>query len=230
MTDVTQVTLKDLRDWFSNERMKRYEDAAADPVALYVWNARLSKAYLEDIAHVEVLLRNFIANRLIAECGQKNWYDCSDYFGFGYEFKKAVERVRKRFRYSGRSLTPDRVIAGLSLDSWRFLLVRKLEPTVWKALRDQTNGGMPYYRSRRRKEFESHVVQLLELRNRCSHQEPLIQPNVTEEDNYLDARWENLLWIAHIINPKAADWIRNQSRVPDLRGQRPDPLNGLTSI
>ena len=43
-----------LCDWFSAARMSRYA-AAANPGALYVWDDRLSKAYLEDIAHVEMM-------------------------------------------------------------------------------------------------------------------------------------------------------------------------------
>ncbi|NEG78317.1 Abi family protein [Bifidobacterium avesanii] len=221
MTDDAQATVAGLRDWFSAERMRRYEESALDPIALYVWNTRMSKAYFEDIAHVEVMLRNFISVRLASDCGREDWFDQADYFGFDYEFRKAVERVKRRIRYAGHDITSDRVIAGLSLDSWRFLLVRKLEPTVWKALRDKANGGIPYYRSRRRKEFEAHVIQLLNMRNRCSHQEPLIQPDADAERGYLDSQWENLLWIARVIDPKAADWIRSQSRVPALRARRP---------
>ncbi|WP_223847850.1 ASCH domain-containing protein [Bifidobacterium reuteri] len=221
MTDNMQVTAVDLCSWFSAERMRRYEESALDPVALYVWNTHMSKAYLEDIAHVEVMLRNFISTRLASDCGREDWFDQTDHFGFDYEFCKAVERVKRRIRYAGHSITPDRVIAGLSLDSWRFLLVRKLEPTVWKALRDRANGGMPYYKSRRRKEFETHIVQLLDMRNRCSHQEPLIRPDADTEREYLDFQWENLLWVARVIDPKAADWIRSQSRVPTLRKLRP---------
>lgn len=221
MSDESQATANDLRRWFSSERMRRYEESAVDPVALYVWNTRMSKAYLEDIAHVEVMLRNFIAARLSAACGCADWYEQIDFFGFDYEFRKAVDRVKKRIHCAGHDVTPDRVIAGLSLDSWRFLLVRKLEPTVWKALRDQTNGGMPHYKSRRRREFEAHVIRLLDMRNRCSHQEPLIQQNPVDERDYLDAQWENLLWLADVIDPKAGDWIRGRSRVPELRKIRP---------
>ncbi|WP_152973558.1 ASCH domain-containing protein [Bifidobacterium aesculapii] len=221
MADNMQATVADLRNWFSAERMHRYEESALDPVALYVWNTRMSKAYLEDIAHAEVMLRNFIAERLASDCDREDWFDQADYFGFDYEFRKAVERVKRRVRHAGHSITPDRVVAGLSLDSWRFLLVRKLEPTVWKALRDRANGGMPYYKSRRRREFEAHVVQLLDMRNRCSHQEPLIQSDADAERQYLDAQWQNLLWVVRAIDPQAADWIHSRSRVPALRGLRP---------
>lgn len=69
-----------LCDWFSSARMSRYA-AAVNPGALYVWDDRLSKAYLEDVAHVEILLRNFIASRLAVDYGRRyatehgNWFD-----------------------------------------------------------------------------------------------------------------------------------------------------------
>ena len=48
------VGVDKLCDWFSTARMSRYA-VAANPGALYVWDDRLSKAYLEDVAHVEMM-------------------------------------------------------------------------------------------------------------------------------------------------------------------------------
>lgn len=47
----------ELDRWFSSERMSTYS-FHSDPEALYVWNNHVTKAFLEDIQHVEVLLRN----------------------------------------------------------------------------------------------------------------------------------------------------------------------------
>ncbi|OIR46034.1 hypothetical protein BJP07_02040 [Corynebacterium sp. NML130628] len=41
---------------------------------LYLWNAQLGKAFLEDIEHFEVLLRNWIDRHVARTWGQK-WYD-----------------------------------------------------------------------------------------------------------------------------------------------------------
>ena len=57
--------LAKLGKWFSVARVGRYA-GAPDPAALYVWDARLQRAFLEDISCVEVLLRNFISERLAA--------------------------------------------------------------------------------------------------------------------------------------------------------------------
>lgn len=52
-----------VEQWFSGPRMSTYR-RYRDPEAVYVWNTRLSKPYLEDIQHVEVLLRNRIDAQL----------------------------------------------------------------------------------------------------------------------------------------------------------------------
>ena len=51
--------VSDLEAWFSSERMKTYS-FHSDPDALYLWNTRVTKSFLEDIQHVEVLLRNCV--------------------------------------------------------------------------------------------------------------------------------------------------------------------------
>ncbi|PMC67662.1 hypothetical protein CJ201_12935 [Corynebacterium aurimucosum] len=50
-----------LSQWFSSARMSRYTDHPS-PETLYLWNTHLTKTYLADIEHLEVLLRNSIHN------------------------------------------------------------------------------------------------------------------------------------------------------------------------
>ena len=40
-----------------------------NPVDLYLWNAQLAKAFLEDIEHFEVLLRNWIDRCVVKAWG-----------------------------------------------------------------------------------------------------------------------------------------------------------------
>lgn len=213
-----------LERWFSPARMARYA-AANDPAALYVWDERLQKAYLEDIAHVEVLLRNFIADRLAVDCeralGDCVWYDHPERYNASRSFCKSVEKTKSRLRYEGKDVSYDRVIAGLPMDVWRFLLVSRQEPTVWRALRDPRNGGMPHHPGTSRADFEERVAAVYSLRNRCSHQEHLVCDDIDEETRTLDAYSDALDWIARKIDPEAADWIRANSRVAAVRAQRP---------
>lgn len=224
------VALADLQHWFSAERMDTYVRSAqstdCDAIDLYVWNGRISKALLEDIAHVEVLLRNFMSVRLTKACGHDDWYKDDARFRFNSSrtkrFENSIDEIERQIRHAGQPVTPGRVIADMSLGSWCFLLSSRLEQTVWKALRDPMNGGMPNYRLRKRAVFESHVKMMRELRNRLSHQEHIVLDNLADENRYLDEQHSNIDWIARAIDPKAADWIRCQSRVPELRRLRPN--------
>lgn len=109
------VSLADLERWFSSERMDTYVRSAkatgCDAVGLYVWNERISKALLEDIAHVEVLLRNFMSIRLAKACGHDDWYKDDARFRFNSSrtrrFENSVDEIERQIRHTGKPVTPD---------------------------------------------------------------------------------------------------------------------------
>ena len=171
------VSRETLQEWFSPARLSRYRIEPVD--AWYVWNTRISKAFLEDISHVEVLLRNFIDVRLSADTGIRRWWESPSYRLGG--FPRNVDRAEKRLRRARLDATPDQIVASLSLDNWRFLLTPRLEATVWKALTDLRNGGMPHYPGRSRRDFEENVELIRHVRNRASHQEPLISAHPDQQ-------------------------------------------------
>lgn len=220
-----------LRAWFSAARMARYV-SDPDPAALYVWNERLSKAYLEEISYVEVLMRNFIADRLAADCerteGDRFWYDHPDRYNLNDEFRKSVRKAKSRLCREGKAEAYDRVVAALTLDTRRFLLVGRLEPTVWRALRDVRNGDMPNNSGCRRADFEAHAAKIYALRNRCSHQEHLVMGDLEAEAAYLGGCSDALRWVSERIDPEAAAWIAAASRVAEVRARRPGEAAGIS--
>ncbi|MCT1685618.1 hypothetical protein [Pseudoglutamicibacter cumminsii] len=215
------VSRETLQEWFSPARLSRYRIEPVD--TWYVWNTRISKAFLEDISHVEVLLRNFIDVRLRAAAGIRCWWDSPKYQIRG--FRNNVRKAKNRLKQAGLEATPDQIVPSLSLDNWRFLLTQRLEATVWKSLTDLRNGGMPHYPGRSRSDFEANVELIRKVRNRASHQEPLVNVDL---DQQADTR--NLVTyitaidtVARNISPAAADWIAAYSRVVDVITQRPTP-------
>ncbi|WP_055427022.1 Abi family protein [Bifidobacterium aesculapii] len=84
-----------------------------DVIDLHVWNGRISKALLEDIAHVEVLLRNFISERLAKACGHEDWYRDDAKFRFNSSktrrFETSVTEIERQIRHSGKPVTPGHV-------------------------------------------------------------------------------------------------------------------------
>ena len=224
------ATLSQLKAWFSPARMVRFAHAE-NPSDLYVWDARLSKALLEDIGHVEVLLRNFISQRLSIDCkratGDPCWYEHPERYNLNDHFVSSVAKAKNRLSHEGHAATPDRMTAALSLDVWRFLLTKRLEPTVWKALRARQNGGMPHYPRMRRDTFEQDIANLYRMRNRCAHQEHLVC--TPPEERALVDSCRRALWLtASRIDPEAADWICAHSRLDYILAQRPNSQNGTT--
>lgn len=215
--------LEQLERWFSPARISRYRHSE-DPAALYLWNTRLSKAFLEDVEHVEVLLRNFISQRLTADCGSPFWFDAADRYHFNGPFTASVRKARHRLSDNG-NLDPsaDSIVAELSFDNWRFLLAQRHEVTIWRVLIDPKNGGMPYYPGRRRAIFEADVETVRHLRNRASHQEPFIElPQLTDlERSRISHYRQALVRTAARIDPEAAAWISTHSRVAGLLLERP---------
>lgn len=103
------VTLADLQRWFSAERMDTYVRSAqatgCDVADLYVWNGRISKALLEDVAHVEVLLRNFMSVRLAKACGHDDWYRDDTRFRFNCRGRDGsrIQSTKSNVRYDTRA-------------------------------------------------------------------------------------------------------------------------------
>lgn len=213
--------------WFSPERMKTYS-FHSDPEALYLWNTRITKAFLEDIQHVEVLLRNCVDLAVSSKYGHQ-WYTNTD-IPFNAQAKKSIRKAERRAGSArNTSPPPGRVIAELSFDFWRFLFTNTYSSTIWPLVQ-KTLHAIPQSNSTKRsthigvpslQDFRCEVVVIYTLRNRCAHHEPIVKPNLKFEDTALDRVQGALSLVANWINPQAAQWIESNSRIPDLRRTRP---------
>ncbi|OKL50582.1 Abi family protein [Boudabousia marimammalium] len=225
--------LSNLQQWFSTPRLQKYA-TASEPIALYQWNTELSKAFLVEVEHVEVLLRNFIHARMTADAGTEFWFDCcqdsplvqcKNRYPFNNPFKNSIRKVKRRLsnQSPGSNPTAGAIVAELSLDNWRFLLARRLEATIWRALVNPHNGGMPFYRERRRSIFEDDVETIRKLRNRASHQESfIVEPRLTWDEVIRIEQYQRALFdTARRINPEAAAWIQKITPVQAVLQRRP---------
>jgi len=205
----------DLNSWFSGARMSRYafHPAVED---LYVWNTRLSKALLEDIQHVEVLLRNRVDSALSPDYGS-HWFNNTQ-IPFDHLARKSIGKAQRRAGGTDAVPTPSgKIIAELSFDFWFFLLSSRYQTTVWPKLQATLIGSPPPSLAA----FRGEVELIYRLRNRCAHHEPLVQASRPAEDSYLDRRQLALDRTARWISPAAADWILSHSRIAGLRELRP---------
>ena len=85
--------------------MSRYADHPT-PEALYLWNTHLTKTYLADIEHVEVLLRNCIHSALTRRYGDR-WFDEIEYLSTLQQRRISAKRkdeLEEEGRYREKSL------------------------------------------------------------------------------------------------------------------------------
>lgn len=217
----------DLKAWFSSERMTTYS-FHKDPEALYLWNTRMTKAFLEDIQHVEVLLRNHVHKAVSSRYGAR-WYVNRD-IPFDRQARNSIEKAERRAETTqGEAPPPGRVIPELSFDFWRYLFSNRYQATIWPLVKNalvatpiaSVEGTGPAIFMPSLADFRNEVDVVYKLRNRCAHHEPIISRNKEHEDDRIGRAQEAISLVATWISPEAAQWIAAHSRIPDLRDLRP---------
>lgn len=207
-----------METWVSAPRLHTYakRTAPAKVVDEYVWAARLNSTYMELIAHVEVLLRNAVHRELTRRhSGPDAWFDDPTYVRLNRNALNAINKARSRITSAGHPETPDRVVAGLSFDFWRFLFVNKHQIDVWNRVRHGLRGLPGSRRSTNHFAiFEQAVIDVYDLRNRVAHHEPL-RPSHALRNH------ESILLLAQFIDPDARRWLESVSRVGPTLASRP---------
>ena len=190
----------------------------SDPEALYVWNTRLTKSFLEDIQHIEVLLRNHV-DRTLSEHPTRGGYGpqwfLSEQIPFTQPAQRSISKALARAGFANHQADTGKVVAELSFDFWYFLFTATYTTTVWPKIARTLRGGIS------RERFRKELKVVYDLRNRCAHHEPVINANSDIERKYLDRCQEAIFNIANAIDSSAANWISGQSRVRNIRSHRP---------
>ena len=220
-----------LERWLSAPRLGRYMAAADNDrdraLSLYDWNAHIGTAALRDLAHLEIALRNAYDRALAATmpAGQSHWTSASMIvFPSLYRTKRAsggrtrqVDINRKareildaaRQAAGGSAASPDKVVANLTFGFWRYLSSKAHEKSLWVP---HLHTAFPPKTSR--SAVDARIGRLHDLRNRAAHHEPLL-------DTDLLARLDDLLWVAELLEPTLAQFIRSSTDVPALDASRP---------
>ncbi|WP_297005255.1 hypothetical protein [uncultured Corynebacterium sp.] len=194
--------------WISEARFAPYLEGSGGDVEaawdLYEWNARVSSALTECIHHTEVLVRNAMMRELEkVHPLDYPWRDSHD------QVEKAAAKLKKK--NSGRSVTPDAIIASVTLGFWAtFLHDGSQNEELWrKCLRESfpKSSGV-------RNQVDRAVSDMLELRNRCAHQDSLLSLDPVVE-------LEKILALAGWVDPGAREWISSIEQVRVLCKDRP---------
>lgn len=206
----------------SVDRLRTYERAVATlaprhtPLDLYLWNARVSAAFLIPLHLVEVVTRNAVADALTAVHGpQWPWWlgfrDSLPAPAGGYNPRRELHRVALRCN----SRTAD-VIPELSFVFWQKLFTRRFDTRLWSrclvSVLPGTDASTPWHVTRAR--VHDDLEQIRRLRNRIAHHEPIFSRALAED----------LVAIERVVRLRCAltaDWLADLESVTALLRERP---------
>lgn len=183
--------------------------------ALYDWNIEASASVLSMAAMVEVVLRNALDRQMTAWArtrGLADWLDAPPLDPRGLaDVSQAFSRASRGRR---RPMTHGHVVAELNLGFWRYLASRKYLTTLWVVHLSEAFPHLDRDPQSKRVQIESDAQQLLFLRNRAAHHEPIHRRNLT-------ADLGQALHLVAAIDPVAEQWVRARERITEVIAQRP---------
>lgn len=210
-----------IRELLTTDRLRSYlascdQDLAA-ALELYEWNLTASAAIMQTAAMVEVVVRNALDAQLVAWAsgrGRGSWLDAIPLDARG---RADVDKARERASNYGRvALMHGKVVAELSFGFWRYLTAQRYHASLWvPALHAAFPGGDDDLRTRRR-QVERHLADLMLVRNRAAHHEPIHRRNLARD---LDVAVEITSW----VHPEAGAWVAEKSAITSALVAKPVP-------
>ena len=211
MVDFLTKTLSKQR-WETYEKLST--ESLLDAQELYRRNLIYSKELYIILSGLEVVIRNSFHDRLQKNFKREDWFSLDleqNFFGFMHkrQLKKAIADLTKNKK--GAYIIDD-VVAELNFGFWAHLTNAPYEQKFWiSSLRHcfPNKFGKPV-----RQDVENRLKQLLKMRNKIAHLEPIIK-----NENQLIQVYQNAYDLLSWICPKTADWFDNMSDFRDVWNQ-----------
>lgn len=189
--------------------LREADEDAASALELYSWNAQMAGAALEQLAHLEVLLRHAIDKQFAQLVNEEEngipWFLLPPFIS-AQEYE--IDKVRVRLRALRRE-TRDQIVAGLTFGFWSGWLGAKYEELWRQALHHAFPHG-----SGLRKDVSVLVEQIRKFRNRVAHHDSLLHVDVGFE-------MEAVFKLAQFISPDAANWMKSVDRTKQIGSLKP---------
>lgn len=203
----------------TRDRLSSYLTAASGDLgralALYDWNTRASAAVLATSAMVEVIVRNTLDASLQRWADQRragrDWLDAAPLAAQGEaDVIKARERATRRGRASE---VHGKVVAELSFGFWRYLLASRYLTALWIPGAHAAFPNGPADLRVRREQVERRLHNLMIVRNRAAHHEPIHRRDLARDfrDGVTVAGW---------VHPQGAVWLRARSDLLRIAAER----------
>ncbi|MFZ7088787.1 Abi family protein [Curtobacterium sp. RRHDQ10] len=219
-------------EWVSIARFERYLRAAGHDQdrarRLYDWNARLAGAFLQDLAHLEVGLRNAYDRALQGALigGDSHWSEPGTTEAlFPVDMRRSrasgtprdVNAIARRrvAEAVDRARAPDggrppsgKVVAEFTFGFWTMLTSDRLERSIWRPHLHTAYGPRSH-----RDEIRDALEALRRFRNRVAHHECILgRPELQHR---------RLMAQVRRIDPRAEADLSHRSLVAELLRDRP---------
>lgn len=206
-------TISSLRASLSDPRFQTYLTKANGDqqyaFALYLYNARLAKAFLFPLNVAEVTLRNAVDETLVKGFGP-DWHVDST-LRTRILNDKSLDALGRAISKAG-SNDRGKVIAELAFDFWSNLF----RPEYHELWRTKANIAFPSLdHGQGRKEIQKLVKEINRLRNRVAHHEHILNINPPDTQSKINQ-------LIGLRCPVTVDWMRHHSTVNIVMRSKPN--------
>ncbi|TPJ12254.1 Abi family protein [Mesorhizobium sp. B2-7-3] len=178
-------------------------------MALYLYNARVAKAFLYPLNVAEVTLRNAVDGILVAKFGS-TWHQDAT-FREQTLSADGLATLDKAIQRAGANAARNQVIATLTFDFWSNLF-RSEYGALW---RTTVNIAFPHLKhGESRQEIQNLVRPINAFRNRVAHHEPVLDMNVTD----IHAK---IVRLVELRCAETAAWMKHHSTLGAVVRSRP---------
>lgn len=178
-------------------------------MALYLYNARVAKAFLYPLNVAEVTLRNAVNGILIGKFGPA-WHQDA-VFRNQILTADGLATLDKAIQRAGANAPLDQIVATLTFDFWSNLF-RSDYGALW---RTTVNIAFPNLKhGETRQEIQNLVRPINVFRNRVAHHEPVLDLNVTDI-------YAKIARLIELRCTETATWMKHHSTFSSVVRSRP---------
>lgn len=188
--------------------------------ALYEWNMSASAAVMHTTGMVEVVVRNAMDRALQDLATARGWSSWFDRAPLDQRGRADIRKARERAtRFGSQPEVHGKVVAELTLGFWRYLAASRYLTALWTPALFRAFPAGPVDKLQEQRQVDRYLKNLLLVRNRAAHHEPIHRRNLGRD---LDAAVAVTSW----VDPNAGDWVADLStlgRVVDAKPTLPAP-------
>lgn len=181
-------------------------------LGLYLYNARLAKAFLYPLAMAEVALRNANDGTLVGLHGPGWPQDAGFRAILSAESLGSLDKALNRTFLACGSYPRGQVVATLTFDFWSNLFRPEYDRSLWQVNLRKVLPHAPTLVTRR--DVQVLVRDINRLRNRIAHHEPILSMNVT-------ALHADIVTLLGYRCPVTAGWVRHFSTISTVIRTKP---------